>query len=329
MNKTLLILIVLFLLTLLSGGYALTFGPAALSSQEILNCILGQCASPVNEMILWQVRIPRVLVGMCAGMGLAIAGSVLQNTTRNPLADPYLFGIVAGAALGATIASITLVNQLSIALPLAAFLGALLSVIIVVLVSTVLKSIEQMLLAGVAISFMFTAVSQFILYLGDPFATNRVIFWLMGSLSRVDMGNFYVISTVLISSIAIIIAYHRHIDALLLGDESARSLGVKVNKLRLLMLVVCAAITATIVAYCGGIGFVGLMIPHIVRRFVGVTTLPLILGSAFVGGIFLTWVDVGARSAIDNAELPLGIITSAIGSLFFIMIMLQQKFKRQ
>ena len=327
MRKSSITYLLLALLTLISAALALTFGPAKISSQQIIECIFGTCSTPVNEMIIWQVRIPRVLVGLVAGMGLAIAGAILQNTTRNPLADPYVFGIVSGAALGATIATITLGNQLTVALPLAAFLGALFSVLIVVAISTALRNPEQLLLAGVAVSFMLTAISQFILYLGEPFATNRVLFWLMGSLARVEMSNFYVISVVLFISLLVVTAYHRQIDALLLGDESAKSLGVNVNKLRLLMLAICAAITATVVAYCGGIGFVGLMIPHIVRQFIGVTTLPLIIGSSFVGASFLVWVDVGARSAIESAEVPLGIITSAIGSIFFIAIMLRSKTK--
>ncbi len=325
MKKSTSTFILLAVLMVISGALALTFGPASLSISEITQCLISNCSTPVNEMILWQVRIPRILVGLVAGMGLAIAGAILQNTTRNPLADPYLFGIVSGAALGATIATITLANHLTVALPLAAFLGALFSVTIVVVIATALKNMEQLLLAGVAVSFMLTAISQFILYLGEPFATNRVLFWLMGSLARVDMSNFYVIASIIIISFIIIVAYHRQIDALLLGDESAKSLGVNVNKLRLLMLAVCAAITATVVAYCGGIGFVGLMIPHIVRQFVGVTTLPLIIGSAFIGGTFLVWVDVGARSAIDSAEVPLGIITSAIGSIFFLGIMFRNR----
>jgi len=326
-NKTITVFVFLTCLTAISAALALTFGPAKISSQEIVACIMANCASPVNEMIIWQVRIPRVLVGLVAGMGLAISGAILQNTTRNPLADPYLFGIVSGAALGATIATITLGNQLTVALPLAAFLGALFSVFIVVMIASALKSIEQLLLAGVAVSFMLTSISQFLLYLGEPFATNRVLFWLMGSLARVEMANFYVIGAILLITLTVIIAYHRQIDALLLGDESAKSLGVNVNKLRLLMLALCAAITATVVAYCGGIGFVGLMIPHIVRHFVGVTTLPLIIGSALVGSTFLIWVDVGARSALASAEIPLGIITSAIGSIFFLAIMLKTRQK--
>jgi iron complex transport system permease protein len=254
---------------------------------------------------------------------LAIAGAILQNTTRNPLADPYLFGVVSGAALGATIASLTLADQLTVALPLAAFCGALFSVLTVLFISKVLQTMEQLLLVGVAVSFMLSAVSQFMLYLGDPFAANRVLFWLMGSLARVEMSHFFVIAPIVLIAIVIVVAYSRQIDALLLGDESAMTLGVNVDQLRLLMMAICAAVTATIVAYCGGIGFVGLMIPHIVRHWLGVTTLPLIIGSSLVGGCFLIWVDVLARSALDNQEIPVGIITSAIGSIFFLFVMYQ------
>ncbi len=320
------IFIGLIVITAFSVISALTFGPADISIKETFSCLTGNCANAINEMVIWQVRVPRILVGLVAGMGLACAGAILQNTTRNPLADPYLFGIVSGAGLGATIANISLGEQLAIALPLAAFLGALFSVILVVFVAKVLQRMEQLLLAGVAISFMLGSITQFILYLGEPFATNRVIFWLMGSLARVDISNFYVIASILLIALIIILTLHRQIDALLLGDESAASLGVNVERLRLIMLALCAAITATIVAYCGGIGFVGLMIPHIVRLLIGVTTLPLIIGSAFIGGCFLIWVDVIARTALTNAEVPIGIITSAIGSIFFLFIMYRSRF---
>ena len=321
MSKSNVILLALIALLVMSIFAAITFGPANINASQLVTCLLSSCQSPMIEVVIWQVRIPRVLVGLVAGMGLAIAGAILQNTTRNPLADPYLFGIVSGAGLGATIANISLADNLTIALPLAAFLGALISVLLEVFIAKVLQRMEQLLLAGVAVSFMLAAITQFILYFGEPFATNRVIFWLMGSLARVEMSHFYVIASVLCVAFIAIIALHRQIDALLLGDESAASLGVNVDKLRLLMLALCAALTATIVAYCGGIGFVGLMIPHIVRQIIGVTTLKLILGSALVGACFLIWVDVLARSALPHAEIPIGIITSALGSLFFLFIM--------
>ena len=330
MNRFSFTTITLLVFTLLSLIAGLTFGPANLSSTEIFQCIVGNCSSQVNQMVIWQVRVPRVLVALVAGMGLAIAGAILQNTTRNPLADPYLFGIVSGAGLGVTVvnlllSSIDLNTELTIALPFAAFLGALFAITIVLIIAKILQRMEQLLLTGIAVSFMLAAVTQFILFFGEPFATNRVIFWLMGSLARVEMSNFYVIAGILLITIVTITALHRQIDALLLGDESAASLGINVDKLRLLMFALCAALTATIVAYCGGIGFVGLMIPHIVRQMFGVTTLKLIFGSALIGGIFLIWVDIIARSALANAEIPIGIITSALGSIFFLFILVKTR----
>ncbi len=315
--------IVLFSLSLVSIALALSFGAANISPSQLLQCLVNQCDSALTETIVWQIRIPRILVGFAAGAGLASAGAILQNTTRNPLADPYLFGIVSGAGLGATIASIVFADNLTFSLPFAAFLGALFAISLVFLLAKYVQRIEQLLLAGVAISFMLGAVTQFMLYIGDPLASNRVLFWLMGSLANVEMSQFYLIFSVVSGAIIIILAFHQHIDALALGDENAMSLGVNVNKLRLLMLALCAAITAVIVAYCGGIAFVGLMIPHIVRHYIGSSTFKLIIGASFIGGCFLIWVDVIARSAITNLELPIGIITSIIGSVFFLLIMIQ------
>lgn len=330
MNRSYFTIIALVVIVLISAVAGLTYGPANLSNTQIFQCVIGNCLDPISQMVIWQVRVPRVLVGLVAGMGLAIAGAILQNTTRNPLADPYLFGIVSGAGLGVTVANLSLSaigadEQFAIALPFAAFLGGLFAITIVLIIAKILQRMEQLLLTGIAVSFMLAAVTQFILFFGEPFATNRVIFWLMGSLARVEMSNFYVIAGVLLITIVTITALHRQIDALLLGDESAASLGINVDKLRLLMFALCAALTATIVAYCGGIGFVGLMIPHIVRQMFGVTTLKLIFGSALIGGIFLIWVDIIARSALANAEIPIGIITSALGSIFFLFIMVKTR----
>ncbi len=311
----------LLLLSILSIFIALFFGAASITPSQLINCLVNQCHNDISELVIWQIRLPRVLVGFVAGAGLACAGAILQNITRNPLADPYLFGIVAGAGLGATIASIGFNEQLIISLPVAAFLGALFSVIIVFSLANFMQKIEQLLLAGVAVSFMLSAVTQFMLYTSEPLAANRVLFWLMGSLARVEMQHFYLISAVMLIALLIIFAFHRQIDALALGDEAASTLGVNVTKLRLIMLAICAALTAIIVAYCGGIAFIGLMIPHIVRQLVGSNSFRLIIGSILLGGSFLIWVDVLARSAINNLELPIGIITSVIGSLFFLFVM--------
>ena len=317
----------LLILTIISIAISLTIGSVNIDVADILHCFTQQCTLATHEVILWQIRLPRVLVAVVAGVGLACAGAILQNITRNPLADPYLFGIISGAGLGATLATLLSHEQLLFTLPLAAFLGALFAILLVFGIGALLNSMKFLLLTGVAVSFMLAAISHFILYLGDPFASNRVIFWLMGSLARVEMLHFYLISAITCLVLFFLFAYHRHIDALLLGDEYAMNLGVNVSKLRLILLALCAANTAVIVAYCGGIGFVGLMIPHIARYFVGVTSARLITGSALIGAIFLIWVDVIARSAFNNIEIPLGIITSAIGSLFFLFVMVRSQAK--
>ncbi|WJG09006.1 iron ABC transporter permease [Aliiglaciecola sp. LCG003] len=326
-------LVIVSIASLVSG---LLFGAADISTAEIYQCVVHQCRLPINEVIFWQIRVPRILVGFLVGAGLAVAGATLQNVYRNGLADPYLFGVVSGAGLGASIATLitshsTVANMpilswlallpFSIALPLAAFLGAIFAVLIVQMLASRLfgNRTELLLLAGVAVSFMLSSVSHLLLYLAEPFAANKVIFWLLGSLARSEMWFVWVMLPVVMVSVGILWLYGRHMDAMLLGDESAKALGVKVDGLRTLVLMICAALTACIVAYCGGIGFVGLMIPHIVRSWLGVTSRTLILGCVLIGGSFLIWVDVAARMLLAGQEIPIGIITSAIGSIFFLV----------
>ena len=321
---------------------ALFFGAADLSSSQLIQCITQGCQDPVNNMIFWEIRAPRVFVGFLVGAGLAVAGATLQNITRNGLADPYLFGVVSGAGLGASIATLLFDSKMaeqigllqmfpnfsfSLALPFAAFLGALFAVFLVQILAakTFGSKTEHMLLAGIAVSFMLSALSHFLLFLGEPFAANKVIFWLMGSLARVETWYAWVMLPVVVVSVAILLLYGRHMDALLLGDENAKTLGVRVTRLRILSLAICAALTACIVSYCGGIGFVGLMIPHIVRSWLGVTSRIVTIGCVLLGGCFMVWVDVLARVALPDQEIPIGIITAAIGSVFFLLVMSQRR----
>lgn len=315
--------LLLLAITIASMLLAMGFGTAELGFKNVWQCLTDECQRPIYETILVDIRLPRVIMGFFAGFALAAAGALMQNVTRNPLADPYLFGIVSGAGLGATLASLLPPPWQVFSVPVAAFLGALFAVFIVVLVlmHNSWRRIEHLLLAGVAVSFMLSAFTSFILYFGEAFAANRVIFWLMGSVARADYMALSVVVPVILSCCLLALVFSRQLDALLLSDESARTLGVNVALVRIVALVACAAMTAVIVSYCGGIAFVGLMIPHIVRPFFGITTAKLLLSAGFIGGCFLIWVDVIARTIVAGQEIPIGVITSVIGSIFFLFLM--------
>ncbi len=326
---------------LLACVLSLFYGAADLSIAQVGQCVFQGCKNTTDELIFWDIRFPRVAIGFLVGVGLSVAGATLQNVTRNSLTDPYLFGVVAGAGLGASVATLLFSNSVatelgisslingmsfSIALPAAAFLGALFAVSLVqVLVASALgRRTEHLLLAGVAVSFMLGAFSHFLLFIAEPFAANKVVFWLMGSLARAEVWYAWVMLPVVVSSVAVLLLFGRHLDAMLLGDDTAKTLGVNTRFMRMLSLGICAALTACIVSYCGGIGFVGLMIPHIVRHWVGVTTRTLLLGCVLIGGTFMVLVDIVARTALVGQEIPIGIITSAIGSIFFFIAIRQR-----
>ncbi|WP_221794965.1 FecCD family ABC transporter permease [Oceanobacter mangrovi] len=318
---------VLLLFAVLSPLLSLGFGSAQLSPVTIASCLFDQCPTAMDQLIFFELRLPRILAALLVGGGLAIAGNSLQTVTRNGLADPYLFGVVAGAGLGAALVSV-LPQTMSwlpdnAALPTAAFVGASLSVFIVhgLAMSAWARSPEQLLLAGIAISLMLSAATHMVLYLGEPFAANKVMFWLMGSISRIEVWQLWLLLLPVLLVAVVSWLLGRRFDALLMGDDTATSLGVPVARMRLLGLLMCALLTAVVVSQCGGIGFVGLMIPHIVRRWFGVTTRTVVVGCLLMGGGFLVWADTLARSLASDQEIPIGIITSAIGSVFFLLLM--------
>jgi iron complex transport system permease protein len=315
------------ILLLVSMCLSLAIGSARLTPSDIFHTLFTYSAqSELTQTIIWQIRLPRLLCAVIVGAGLAIAGAILQNVSRNPLADPYLFGLMAGAGLGATLVSVVVPAQM-VSMALGAFAGALFAVLLVFVVCAGQRwrNVELTLLAGVAVSFMLSAISSFVLYFAEPFAANRIMFWLMGSLSRTDWFSVMLLAPVFILVLLLALAMRRQLDALLLSEDSARALGVNTTWLRLLLLLVTALLTACIVSQCGGIAFVGLMIPHIVRHFFGVTSVRLLLGSAVIGALFLIWVDNLARMMLPQQEIPLGVITSLAGSVFFLMIMRRQR----
>ena len=329
MNIKRLSILVIFAAVSLLGS--IQFGAVELQLGALLDCGLnmGTCDSlEIQRRILVDIRLPRVLTGFAAGAGLTLAGSILQSVTRNPLADPYLFGIVSGAGLGAVVGAL-LSEWLAIQLPLTltAFLGAFSAVSAVVILNARngWQRIDQVLLAGVAISFLCTAITSLLLYLQNPHAANRILFWLMGSVAQSDWQSVSVMVPVVLLASVVIQAVARKLDALMLSDDAVHALGIPLIQLRLILMLLVAGITAVIVSFCGGIGFVGLMVPHIIRQFVGYRHSVLNVACLLGGGSFLVWVDVLARTLLPDQEIPIGIITAALGSLFFIGLMSRRR----
>jgi len=313
---------------------ALSLGAADISFNDVVSSLFSSFSSKESannvlffERIIWELRMPRAILAFLAGCGLAVSGLILQTVTRNPLADPYLFGISSGASLGVVISIVLLGSTISLVTPVAAFVGSLIAMLMLLMIAGRRQSqqVESMLLAGVALSFLFSSFTSLLLYHTDPQAVTAVLFWTMGSFSRAEWGTLWFPAVVIISCVMLMLAYRRQLNAMLLGDESATTLGINVNRFRLVMLVLSSLITATLVSLCGGIGFVGLMIPHIVRFFVSQGTVFGILLTAMVGGIFMIWVDVLSRIVLENQELPVGVITSAVGSLFFLSLLYFRK----
>jgi len=309
---------------------ALSFGAADISFADVWRSVWPNDADKdagFIQRIIWELRMPRAILALLAGSGLAVSGLILQTVTRNPLADPYLFGISSGASLGVVILIAFTGGIFTVMTPVAAFAGSLVAMLMLMLIAGRRQSqqVESMLLAGVALSFLFSSFTSLLLYHTDPQAVTAVLFWTMGSFSRAQWDNLLFPTVVISACIIFMLAYRRQLNAMLLGDESATTLGIKVNRFRIIMLLLSSLITATLVSMCGGIGFVGLMIPHIVRFFISQGTVFGILLTALVGGIFMIWVDILSRTILVNQELPVGVITAATGSLFFLTLLYFRK----
>lgn len=322
--------LVIVALLAISVVCATVIGSVGLSFNEISSfaCRLfgGECElNSIKERILVELRLPRVVLAFLAGAGLSLAGAVLQVVTRNPLADPYLFGISSGASFGAVlmIAALGLGNEVlaQYGITAGAFVGSALSVLIVIALAGRGVQIERMLLSGVAVSFMFSAGTSLVLYFSEPQAAAMLLFWTLGSFSSANWADLAIPSVIITSCLILFLGYARPLQTVLAGDENAKALGIDVDRLRVAMLLLSSLMTATLVANCGGIGFVGLMIPHIVRRLIPGQSKYVFVGSALVGGIFMIWVDVLARTLLEGAELPIGVITAAIGSGFFLLVL--------
>ena len=286
--------------------------------------LIEQTWSRGRAAIVWEIRFPRALLAMMVGAGLALVGASLQAVTRNPLADPHLLGISSGAAFGAILALLhtgLFIGLLTV--PLFAFLGALGATAIVLGVSRLADatSADRLVLAGVAVSFIIMAGANVLIFLGDPRATTSVVFWMLGGLGLAQWSHLIYPLAILVCCGTWLIARASALNAMTLGDETASTLGIPIARFRFVTLVVGALITGVMVAFSGVIGFVGLMVPHIVRMLVGGDSLRVLLGSALIGAIFLLWADIAARTIMAPEDMPIGIVTGLIGGVFFVWLL--------
>lgn len=289
---------------------------------------------PSYDVIVWKLYFPRALMGMIVGMGLALAGVVMQAMVQNPLADPYILGISSGASLGATFAILigasTLFGGVLGTLGVApwAFVGALVAAFAVFTLSSVggRMTTTKLVLSGTIIASLCSAFSNLIVYIApDASAMRDLTFWLMGSLSTTGFESLVLPVIVLAIALVFFLTQMRPLNTMLLGDESATTLGVNLSTLRKVYIIIVSILIAVIVCQCGVIGFVGLIIPHIARALVGTNHWRLLPISVLLGGIFMVAADIVARS-LGDGTIPIGIITAICGAPVFAYIMIKKSY---
>jgi len=306
-------------------GLSVMFGAVSLSVGEIVAVLSGRATDPTAVTILTQIRLPRVLLAALVGGALGLCGALMQGLFRNPLADPYLLGIASGATAGA---AVVIALHLDIhwgAVPLGAFVGGVLAVGIVYRIAqTRWAQLDNyaLILSGVALAALFSAVTSFLLfYSGASQDARRLIFWILGGLGGAQWVYVFGLLGTLIIAGTVLMLFARDLNALALGEEMAAHLGIEPRYLRRVLLIAVTALTAVAVAVSGTIGFVGLIVPHILRLIVGPDHRVLLPASALGGAILLTLCDTLARTVLAPAELPIGIITALLGAPFFLFLL--------
>ena len=310
---------------LLAFMMSLQFGSVPLSFREVIVGLISfNDPSPdMASRILFDLRLPRALLAVIAGAGLAMVGALLQTSTRNDLADPFLFGLSSGASAGAVLVITQLGDALGIwSLPLAAFSGGIVSATAVLILFSMQKKKgnDNLILCGLAISFLFGAITSFLIYSGDQRAASSILFWAMGGLGLARWDNLIFALVGVLCLVALVVKRYRELDTLLVSEQTTSSLGINVHRLQSETFLCCAFCTASIVAMTGVVGFIGLMVPHLVRPFSGVThkrAIPLI---AVWGAVLLLFGDVVSRTILAPQELPVGIVTAALGGLFVLYL---------
>lgn len=327
--------VLIALSALLAGSIVLAIGVGAVdiapgTVAEVLSSHLtgGGSADGVSrstDQIVWELRAPRVLLAALVGAGLAVVGVAVQALVRNPLADPYVLGASSGASVGATLVILFGIGGGlgGPSISIAAFLTAAAAMALVYAVAQQGGALTPMrlVLSGVVIGYVLSALTSFLVFWGDPRASEQVLFWLLGSFGRARWDLLAIPVVCVAAGTVWLLARARHLDALHAGDAAATSLGVRVPVLRAELFVLTALLTAVLVAVSGAVGFVGLVIPHIVRLVVGGLHRRLLPVAALFGAVFMVWIDVAARVLLAPSEIPVGILTAAVGGPMFLLLM--------
>lgn len=335
-NRFILLWIVLSGILCLSILASILLGSVSLDSGTVLRIVANHISgqeifspdwSKATESIVWQLRFPKTIAGIVIGAGLSITGILMQTLTKNALAEPYVLGISSGASAGAVFSLllgiyIPFIGRIPISL--GAFIGAISATLLIYIlsVSIGMLRIGNMLLIGIALSAGFSSLTSIIIFLTpNAHALKTALFWLSGSLSAITWNDIGIIYLILIVLLLTYLLFHKVADLLLLGDDMARSQGISVFIAKTGIIICSSLLTALIVSLCGIIGFVGLMIPHIGRIFVGSKHSRLMSVSMILGAILILWSDIAARVCFAPEELPIGVVTSAIGAPFFIFLL--------
>ncbi|MDP9794217.1 iron complex transport system permease protein [Catenuloplanes nepalensis] len=323
------LVLALAVVAVLSVVGSLAFGSESIPVAEVVAAVtdrLGGVAPGRWDVIVWELRLPRALMAVVVGAGLAIAGAGMQTLVRNPLADPYLLGISSGASVGATAAITTgaLAGFGVHAVSAGALLGAVGSAVLIFAIATAQGGLTplRLVLSGVVLSSGLSAIASLLVFLSDDArAANSVMFWMLGSVGGATWEKLWIPAALVGVAAAGMLAVHRWLDALAAGPETAAALGVDVAGLRTTLFVGLSVLVGVLVAVSGGVGFVGLIIPHAARLVVGARHRVVLPVAAVAGAVFLVWVDVLARVAVRPQEIPLGVVTGVLGAPLFLLLM--------
>lgn len=323
LNRKKVVFLLGLIFLLLSSIIAVSYGSVKISVTEIFNTLIGRGAEASREIIFF-LRLPRVTEAALVGAGLAVVGTFFQGLLRNPLSDPYILGISSGAAFGATIA--ILVGWGIWGVGFAAFIAALLIIHLVYLIAQTgpRLSVTSLLLGGIAMSTFLSALIALLMLLNHE-QMSQIYFWTMGSFNLVFWNKVFFSAPFILLGCFFLYFFARDLNVIITGEETAEHLGIDTEKVKRQILLLGSLITAAAVSATGIIGFVGLIVPHMARLLIGPDNRVLVPFSALGGAIFLIWADLLARTILAPAEIPVGIITAAVGGPFFIYLLIKTR----